>query len=580
MSSKNTKRFSFILAIMLGLSGSLQAVEYFVEKGGDDANPGTRMQPFKSIQKAAGVMLPGDLCTVSRGVYRETIRPTSSGKPGSPLRFQVASGETATISGADETVRWDHYTGSVYRVNAEGLIQVLVDEAPAIPSQSIPVNSVLPKASWYYEPGSGDVYLKLPGNTVPGDHHVEIQTRAWGIDASSLAHIEFKGFNLVACGVNFTDARMCRVEDGHVWWNGAPSGAVLMGGKDNELINSSIIGSTGYGVVLLAGGVNNRVLNTLVRGRDISPFSTIGILAQGTAPVIRNVSVLDCAGGAILCSNVMNARIENNDFHHAGGGFTNTSLVRVTGDGKGTVIAYNWVHDNAAVGGEGIRLEGPVENYVLRQNVIWGQPDAAIKLTGSSRYNFIFNNTAALNGCGVDAEKTGNDDDLRETRFMNNILVGPVWPSTGGRPPSKLVWKNNYSGANPGFVDETNRNFKLMSGSPCIDAGQEEPEFTDEFTGNLPDIGAYEVGKEYPVPGCHVTESANKAVAPVVKIVLESETNGAEVRYTLDGRAPDEMSLLYTGAVSVVYGARIKAKAFRSGMEESTTAHVQVRQFE
>jgi len=212
--------------------------------------------------------------------------------------------------------------------------------------------------------------------------------------------------------------------------------------------------------------------------------------------------------------------------------------------------------------------------------VIWGQPGAAFKLTGSSRYNFIFNNTAALNGCGVDEEKTGSDDDLRETRFMNNILVGPVWPSTRGVPPAKVVWKKNYTGSNPGFVDEMNRNFKLMAGSPCIDAGQEEPEFTDEFTGNLPDIGAYEVGKEYPVPGCHVTESANKAVVPVVKIVLESETDGAEVRYTLDGRSPDEMSELYTGAVSVVYGARIKAKAFRSGMEESATAHIQIRQFE
>ncbi len=580
MSSKNTERFSFILAIVLGLSGSLQAVEYFVEKGGDDANPGTRMQPFKSIQKAAGVMLPGDLCTVSRGVYRETIRPAASGKPGSPIRFQVAPGETVTISGADVAVRWERYTGSVYRVNAEGLIQVLVDEAPAISSPSIPGDSTVPKAFWHYEPGSGDVYLKLPGNSAPGDHSVELQTRAWGIDAASFSHIELKGFNLVACGVNFSNARLCRVEDCHLWWNGSPAGAVLVGGKDNELINSSIIGSTRYGVVLLADGVNNRVLNTLVRGRDISPFSSIGILAQGTAPTVRNVSVIDCAGGAILCSNVMNARIENNDFHHAGGGFTNTSLVRVTGDGKGTVIAYNWVHDNAAVDGEGIRLEGPVENYVLRQNVIWGQPGAAFKLTGSSRYNFIFNNTAALNGCGVDAEKTGNDDDLRETRFMNNILVGPVWPSTGGRPSSKLVWKNNYTGATPGFVDETNRNFRLMVGSPCIDAGQEEPEFTDEFTGNLPDIGAYEVGKEYPVPGCRVIESANKAVAPVVKIVLESETDGAEVRYTLDGRAPDAMSLLYTGAVSVVYGASIKAKAFRSGMEESATAHIQIRQFE
>lgn len=574
-------RVSLLLAVTLGLAGVLPAAEYFVEKGGNDDNPGTRMQPFKSIQKAAGVMLPGDICTVSRGVYREMIRPAASGKPGSPLLFQVAPGETVTISGADEAVRWQQVTGAVFRANAEGMIQVLVDDSPALPCPAIPaVDAVSPRSLWSYEAGTGDVYLKFPDKGGPGDHLVEIQTRAWGVDASGLSHIEFKGFNLLACGVNMASAKMCRMGECHVWWNGSPSGAVLMGGADNELVNSSIIGSTGYGVVLLAGGVNNRVINCLFRGRDVSPSSSIGIFAQGTAPTIRNVSVLDCAGGAILCSNVMNARIEYNDFHHAGAGFTNTCLVRVTGDGKGTVLAYNWVHDNAAAGGVGIRLEGPVENYVLRQNVIWGQPGPAIKLVGTSRYNFIFNNTASGNGCGVDVEATGKHDDLRETRFMNNILVGPVWPSNGGVPPPKLAWKRNFTGPNPGFVDETNRNFRLAAGSPCIDAGEEEPEFTDEFTGNLPDVGAYEFGKDYPVPGCHVTESANKVVAPVVKIILETETAGAEVRYTLDGRIPDQTSPLYTGAVPVVYGAMVKAKAFRSGMEESATAHVQIRQLE
>lgn len=573
-------RALILFAVMAGLSGALQAAEYFVEKGGNDANPGSRMQPFKSIQKAAGIMAAGDVCTISRGVYRETIRPAVSGKAGSPILFRAAPGETVMVSGADEAIRWQRFTGTVYRANAEGLIQVLVDEAPATLCKTIPGESPSAGVLWYYESGTGDVYLKLPRNDGPGDHHIEIQMRAWGLDATGLAHIEMKGINLTACGINLTDARMCRLEDCHVWWNGWSAGAVVMGGKDNEIVDCSIIGSTGFGVAMLASGVNNRLVNSLLRGRDIAPAGSIGILAQGTAPTIRNVSVLDCSGGAILCSNVMNARIENNDFHHAGTGFTNTSLVRLTGDGKGTVLAYNWVHDNAAPGGDGIRLEGPVENYVVRQNVIWGVPGAGIMLAGTSRYNFIFNNTAALNGCGVDAERMGNGADLRETRFMNNILVSPVWPSSAGVPPSKLAWKNNYTGAEPGFVDTTNRNFALKAGSPCIDAGQEEPEFTDEFTGSLPDIGAYEVGREYPVPGCRAKENANKVATPVVKIVLESETDGAEVRYTLDGRVPDASSLLYTGAVPVVYGAMVKAKAFRTGMEESTTAHIQVRQIE
>jgi hypothetical protein len=163
---------------------------------------------------------------------------------------------------------------------------------------------------------------------------------------------------------------------------------------------------------------------------------------------------------------------------------------------------------------------------------------------------------------------------------MNNILTGPTWTVTGGKAPAKLIWAKNYTGPAPGFVDETNRNFQLAAGSPCIDAGQEEPEFTDEYSGNLPDMGAYEQGKPYPVPGCRVNDNANKVVAPVVKVVLETETPGAELRYTLDGRTPDPSSERYTGAVSVVYGALVKARAFRQGMEESAVTTVQVRRVE
>ncbi|MEI8350860.1 MAG: chitobiase/beta-hexosaminidase C-terminal domain-containing protein [bacterium] len=512
----------FLVIVLVGLAWPSWAVDYFVEKSGDDAHPGTRMQPFKTIGKAASVMEPGDSCIVSRGLYRETIRPAKSGKAGAPLVFLPAPGETVALTG--------------------------VDEQP---------------------------------DGVPGK-----QVRDWGLDAGGLAHIELRGFNLMSCGINLSGARMCRVDDCHLWWSGARTGmtnvvaAILLGGKDNEVVNSSVIGNTGYGVVLLDGGLNNCLVNCLLRGKKEAGGAAVGILAQGIAPVIRNVSVMDYAGGAMVCSNVQNARIEANDLHHAGAGATNSSLIRLAGDGRGTVLAYNWIHDNAAVAGTGIRLEGPVENYVLRQNVVWGQSGAAILMTSPSRYNFVFNNTCALNGAGIETGPRGRGDDYGETRIINNIFAGPVWTEAGGVPPEKLVWKNNFTGPTPGFVDLASGNFNLAAGSPCIDAGQEEPEFTDEFTGKLPDMGAYEFGKDYPVPGCKVNESANKVVTPVVKFTAETETPGAVLRYTLDGRAPDLNSLVYTGAVPVGVGTRVRVRAFRAGMEESGTATVLLKQME
>lgn len=580
--------------LFLGLSGRLLAAEYFVEKGGDDANPGSRMRPFRSIQKAASLMGPGDVCTISRGLYRETIRPARSGKPGAPLRFRNAPGETVSIGGADEVGGWQCVSGSLYQVKADLAIQLLVDSAPARRAASLPGESADPQAAWWHDEARGAVFLHFPRNEAPDGHQVEIQTREWGVDCGGLANIELAGVNLLACGINLTGARMCKLDDCHVWWGGgraslsnAVSGssnavpfraAVLVGGRENEIVNSSVIGNSGYGIALLGGGVNNLVVNSLLRGRNDEADGAVGILAQGTAPVIRQVTVMHYSGGAMLCSNVMNARIDNNDFHHGGG--TNTSLVRLTGDGKGTVLSFNWIHDNAGAAGTGLRLEGPVENYVVRQNVIWGQPGAAFVLKSPCRYNFIYNNTCAVNGAGIEATGGADAGEFRETRVQNNILAGPVWPANGGEPPAGVDWKDNYTGSTPGFVDEMNRNFRLAAGSPCIGVAGDDQDFTDDSGGPLPARGAYEFGRDYPVPGCQVNEAANKVVTPVVRIMLETATPGAEIRYTLDGRDPDAGSPLYTGAVSIVYGARVRARAFHAGMAESRSATVQVQTME
>ena len=78
-----------------------ESMIYYVSPSGSDENPGTMKEPFRTMQKAAEIMLTGDVCYVSEGVYRETVRPVYGGMMGRPIRFQAYPGEVATLSGTE-----------------------------------------------------------------------------------------------------------------------------------------------------------------------------------------------------------------------------------------------------------------------------------------------------------------------------------------------------------------------------------------------------------------------------------------------------------------------------------------------
>jgi hypothetical protein len=91
-------------------------VTYYVSLTGDDSNPGTEAQPFRTIQKAADGMVGGDTCIIREGIYRETVIPVADGTEASPIIFQAVSNETVEICGCDPVSSWTLHTGSVYRV--------------------------------------------------------------------------------------------------------------------------------------------------------------------------------------------------------------------------------------------------------------------------------------------------------------------------------------------------------------------------------------------------------------------------------------------------------------------------------
>ena len=107
---------SFGIFASLGMSEP-EAEGYFVSPGGSDNNPGTIARPFKTIQKCAELVRPGETCWLRRGVYRETVRPKFSGTGSQPITFAAYQKESVTISGTELVSNWSNHRDAVYRTD-------------------------------------------------------------------------------------------------------------------------------------------------------------------------------------------------------------------------------------------------------------------------------------------------------------------------------------------------------------------------------------------------------------------------------------------------------------------------------
>lgn len=82
-----------------------------------DANPGTQEHPFKTINRAAQGVQPGDVVIVKAGIYREQVRLTRSGRRGAPISFIADPLGAVMVTGADVIKGWERVQGDapIYR---------------------------------------------------------------------------------------------------------------------------------------------------------------------------------------------------------------------------------------------------------------------------------------------------------------------------------------------------------------------------------------------------------------------------------------------------------------------------------
>lgn len=102
---------------LASLIATLHSAEFHIATNGDDAAPGTKDAPLRTIQRGAELAQPGDVITVHAGTYRERINPPRGGESDARrITYQAAPGEKVEVKGSEIIKNWVKLRDDVWQV--------------------------------------------------------------------------------------------------------------------------------------------------------------------------------------------------------------------------------------------------------------------------------------------------------------------------------------------------------------------------------------------------------------------------------------------------------------------------------
>lgn len=107
----------FALSLLICTSFLAYSTEYHVAQKGSDVNIGTINKPFRTINHAAQIAMPGDTVTVHAGVYREWVNPQNGGTSDDRrILYRAAPGEKVEIKGSEIVTGWKQQKNGIWKV--------------------------------------------------------------------------------------------------------------------------------------------------------------------------------------------------------------------------------------------------------------------------------------------------------------------------------------------------------------------------------------------------------------------------------------------------------------------------------
>ena len=357
----------------------------------------------------------------------------------------------------------------------------------------------LDAAGEWFRDDNGQLFLWTPEGDSPAGHTVEAKRRDFAFDLRGRDHVTVTGLKVFAATIGTDEGShsitLSNLDAKYVshytlmstGWSRPDTTGIYLFGSRSVIRDSTIQFSAGHG--LAVAGSNNRVENVVVRDAGYNGGNEAGINVRGTGHVVTNNTIYDMGRSGIKIGYAKKLTLTHNLIHDVmlqatdGGGIYTYGTAA-----QGTEIAYNVIYNSRSdgFGSVGVYLDNFSSDYVVHHNVVWNA-DHALKMNPTSRDNQIYNNTLV----GVDySVATSKSGDMLGSVFRNNIFT-----KSAKIDPRSVKQNNLGPGSDPGFVDLAGGDLRLRAGSRAIDKGMKLGSHTDGYTGDAPDIGAYEFGK-------------------------------------------------------------------------------------
>jgi hypothetical protein len=352
-------------------------------------------------------------------------------------------------------------------------------------------NALDAEGEWWFDRQAGCVWLKPPGGKDPGGLGIEAKRRIHAMDLSGRSHIRVMGLRFRAGGI-LTDAKSSHLlfrnvkgeYIGHSYVNDVSgSGTVLIRGHHNELNSCELAYASGS--LVRIEGADNRMINCFLHNGDYAGKWNGTASFSGRRQLISHNTIRDSGRDVCSIHGLMESLIQYNDLSNSG--WLTADLGMTYGhntDFMGTVIRYNWVHDNLAHGHTaGIYFDHCSHNAIIHHNIVWNVPGMPLQVNNPSYFMLCYNNTLWKSG-GVSTFDHSNRNDMFGCRFQNNISAKEF------RLPPHVVTQPNLIDPNPGMAGPEQRRFGLAADSKARAAGVPLPGIAEAATGKAPDMGA------------------------------------------------------------------------------------------
>jgi parallel beta-helix repeat protein len=413
-----------LIAISMIFPAAVRAANaYYVSSTGNDSNPGTLAQPFRTLQKGASKLVAGDTLNIRGGTYAEIMNIGSSGSAASPITIASYPGETAIIDGGGTL------PSGIYNplVNVGGTYIVL----DGLEIRNSAGRGISLEGSHNTVQNCNVHNIQMEGIYSSGSYSTIQNNKIWRASDVNYTHPGGDWPGAMSFGAAFSPntSPNITIRNNEIYQNSGEG--ILCMYTDNGLIEGNIVRDNWAEDIYL-----DQCSNTTIRGNLVYYTQDKQFWRNSNAPK-DGIAIANEAIQAYPIAH--DIKIYNNIVVNTGNAITFWTGFAAGASAKNATIANNTIINNFTYG-SGINIGAPAsgashQNTVIENNIIsvGGTPLVSPSMTGLTYTRNLWSKKPSVLGSG---DMVGNPL-LSDPAHSVNASIDPRWYTLTSSSPAK-----------------------------------------------------------------------------------------------------------------------------------------------